>query len=787
MILQPTLSDIRRILPPNLVLLILKPGDKNPVDKGWPKITFEATQTADYQYRLEHATNVGVLLGAPSQNLCALDPDTDPFLEDVLSRNPEFADWFRTRGAKGGQIYFHCNGPRPTKKGIIKVPKDSPLAVGAKVGKDGKIKIDKDGLVQIGELRVEGCQSVLIGIHPDTKEHYSWPCDNPPGELDDLDKINWHPDVILSWKNGNAPHEEGPFEEGSHEEGPFEKDPFEKDPFEEGLLSKATRIVTIDQLWKHFGFPDRKGENPVKSPFRDDDKDPSFSVYWKDGKQKFKDHGEEEFEGDSFEFYKLGIYRTTGNRWDGHEAFKPFMELAGLAPQIEKGGEAPRGAEGGILEESTRKALEWYGRKTIVIPKPIGEAAFIGFPGRWVKAIEEQTECNRDNLLAQLLVGLSIMFDRHFYNYSGVDLFTNLYLAVLGDSGTARKGTALDKFKKFARLIDSNWADRGIKGEFPSGEAIIHYIRDPIIGVKNGKEIIRDPGNSDKRLLIVEPEFAHLLKIAERAGNTIISTLRKAWDSPEHLSNLGKQSSENATNPHIGLIVHITEEELRKFDPTLISNGLLNRLIFVFAFQAREIPNPEPIVWSPKLLEEFKEIYRLARVPSEIDTSQLGTAPEPQIKHLPLDEEAKILWEKIYSERPAGKDAKMSEILRRYPDHIRKIAETYAICDRSPVISPPHLLAGKEIMDHSREYAQGIFSTFSSNKLANKILEALKRQTPEGIAKTEIYVDVFNKHVPAAEIDEALAFLVQNKLATPEIHQAVPPAKRPTEIWYATQ
>jgi hypothetical protein len=789
MILQPTLSDIRRILPPNLVLLILKPGDKNPIDKGWPTITFEATQTIDYQYRLEYATNIGVLLGAPSQNLCALDPDTDPFLADVLFRNPEFADWFRTRGAKGGQIYFHCDGPRPTKKGIIKVPKDSPLAVGAKVGKDGKIKIDKDGLVQIGELRVEGCQSVLIGIHPDTKKHYSWPCDNPPGKLNDLDKINWHPDVVLSWKNGDAPHEEGSHKEGSHEEGSQEEGSAQER--ETSALSKATRIITIDYLWNYFKLPDRKGKtNNLKSPFNKDDKIGSFSIYWKDGKQYFNEHGDggvdendKKIQGDSFDFYK----RFT--KLETPEAFPPFIQLAGLAPQIETGERSsPEETEGEFLEKATRKAREWYGRKTIDVPKPIAEEAFIGFPGRWVRAIEKQTECNSDNLLAQLMVALGTMFGRYFYNYCVQNLFTNEFLTVLGDSGIARKGSALEKVKEFLKLIDPGWAKRGIKGGFPSGEAIIHFLRDPTPGRdRQGKETIRDPGNPDKRLLMVAPEFARLLKFAERKGNTLTEILREAWDSPEELSNQAKNGSDCASYPHLGLISHVTEKELRKFDPELISNGFLNRMIFVLAFQAREIPNPKPIEWPPELLEEFKEIYRLAHIPAELDISQLGAAPEPQIKHIPLAEEAESLWEKIYYEHSNNKDEKLNEILRRFNDHIRVLALIYALCDRSPVINIPHLLAAKAIMDHSRACAISIFSTFSSNKAANKILEALKRQFPAALTKTEIYNEVFNRHLPTSEIDEALAFLFQNNLATVKVCAPTPSIKKPTQKWFAIE
>jgi hypothetical protein len=702
-----------------------------------------------------------------------LDWDNETGLASNLQLNPRLADSFQRRGANGAQIALYCNGKRPKKVCAIKVPISSPLAIGAKK------EPNKNGLVQIGEFRAEGGQSVLVGEHPDSSKEnpiwFNWPIDNPPIDFN-FEDIVWHPDIVISgWndsdKNGN--------QEKERENGTTPREGGRKKEEGESILKKARKIVTIDDLWKHFGFPNRKGKNLVSSPFRKGDDRPSFSVFiGEDGVQRFKDHGDNgDTEGDSFDFYQL----VTDLDW--HSAFKAFVELAGI--DIATGAQKTEVKEE-FLEKETREAQEWYNRKTIDVPKPIAEEAFIGFPGRWVRAIEKQTECNSDNLLAQLMVALGTIFGRYFYNYCVQNLFTNEFLTVLGDSGIARKGSALEKVKEFLRLIDPGWAKRGIKGGFPSGEAIIHFLRDPTFGRdKKGSETIRDPGNPDKRLLMVAPEFARLLKFAERKGNILTEILREAWDSPEELSNQAKNGSDYASYPHLGLISHVTEKELRKFDPELISNGFLNRMIFVLAFQAREIPNPKPIEWPPELLEEFKEIYRLAHVPAELDISQLGAAPEPQIKHIPLTEEAESLWEKIYYEHSNNKDEKLNEILRRFNDHIRVLALIYALCDRSPVITVLHLLAAKAIMDHSRACAVSIFSTFSSNKAANKILEALKRQFPEALTKTEIYNEVFNRHLPTSEINEALAFLFQNNLATVKVCTPTPSVKKPTQKWFA--
>ena len=117
-------------------------------------------------------------------------------------------------------------------------------------------------------------------------------------------------------------------------------------PGEKSALHMAIEKLSIDFLWSHFGYGPKKG-NPVKSPFRSES-NPSFSIYLDaNGKQKFFDHGNHDHQGDSFDFFKLAIKKE-----DSHEAYRPFLELAGmLEPELELGEE--------IFEE-TLKARERY-------------------------------------------------------------------------------------------------------------------------------------------------------------------------------------------------------------------------------------------------------------------------------------------------------------------------------------------------------------------------------------------------------------------------------------------
>src|SRR5205823_2555764 len=100
-----------------------------------------------------------------------------------------------------------------------------------------------------------------------------------------------------------------------------------------------------------------------------------------------------------------------------------------------------------------------------------------------------------------------------------------------------------------------------------SGEGLIWAVRDRIMKREKVKEkgevsyveVEADPGVSDKRLLVYEPEFANVLKQTERQGNTLSAILRQAWDGLD-LRTLTKNSPARSTGAHVSLIGHITSD-----------------------------------------------------------------------------------------------------------------------------------------------------------------------------------------------------------------------------------
>lgn len=138
--------------------------------------------------------------------------------------------------------------------------------------------------------------------------------------------------------------------------------------------------------------------------------------------------------------------------------------------------------------------------------------------------------------------------------------------------------------------IDDEWTQTQIRSGLSSGEGICWALRDDEEG-----------GPRDKRLLIVESEFASVLKIAQREGNTLSPTIRNAWDS-QNLCILTKNNPVVVRDPHISIVGHITVFELlHYFKQVEMANGFGNRFLWVYSKRTRLRPE----IWD-SAYEDFK-------------------------------------------------------------------------------------------------------------------------------------------------------------------------------------
>jgi hypothetical protein len=203
-------------------------------------------------------------------------------------------------------------------------------------------------------------------------------------------------------------------------------------------------------------------------------------------------------------------------------------------------------------------------------PVMAGEA-FIGLPGDIVRAVTPATEADPNGLLlsAHTFFGNCIGRGPH-YRVEDSEHSTNLFVVKVGDSSKSRKGTGEDRILSLFRRVDNDWSGHRVHTGLSSGEGVIWEVRDPITKTTKDKktgttvEEIVDPGVTDKRLMVIESEFAGALRVMQREGNILSRVLRDGWDRG-NLATLTKNSPARATGSLISVIGHITATEFRPY------------------------------------------------------------------------------------------------------------------------------------------------------------------------------------------------------------------------------
>ena len=135
---------------------------------------------------------------------------------------------------------------------------------------------------------------------------------------------------------------------------------------------------------------------------------------------------------------------------------------------------------------------------------------------------EPHTEADPAALLIQLIVAFGNVVGRSaYYGVEADRHYTNLNAIAVGETAKGRKGVSWNHCRRCYES-DMDWTKNRVQDGLSSGEGVIWAVRDPIPKDK-------DPGVSDKRLLVVESEFASTLKVMKREGNTLSPVIRRAW------------------------------------------------------------------------------------------------------------------------------------------------------------------------------------------------------------------------------------------------------------------
>jgi hypothetical protein len=389
-------------------------------------------------------------------------------------------------------------------------------------------------------------------------------------------------------------------------------------------------------------------------------------------------------------------------------------------------------------------------------PDPMGDAAYIGPIGNFVKRLAPETEAAKESLLIQALVMAGNAMGRHGHVTAEADEHhANLYAVVVGGTG-ARKGTALGQVRRFVKRADEAWVQEHIVNGLSTGEGLINAVRDD------------EPAIPDKVALAVETEFASVFKVKGRDGNTLSIVLRQAWDGDE-LQTLTRQSPLKATGTHISIIGHITPDELRRMmSETDANNGFANRILWICANRANFLPDGGNDVNLNTEVEGLRRAIDFAKKQGRMCR----------------DEEAKNLWRKRYRDLTTGRPGLLGAVTNRAEAQVTRLSLLYALLDCSPDIKKKHLEAALAVWDYCLASARFIFGASLGDALAEDLYTELRKHGKAGMSRTEIYQH-FNSNKTADEIAQALGMLASQGLA--EKRRETGDGGRKVDRWYATE
>lgn len=405
-------------------------------------------------------------------------------------------------------------------------------------------------------------------------------------------------------------------------------------------------------------------------------------------------------------------------------------------------------------------------------PADPAAAAFHGVAGDFVNLLEPHTEASRVAILLQTLTAFGSVIGRTpHWRVESTKHYLNLYAVAVGQTAKARKGTSLGRVFGLFEPVDPEWFNQRIVSGLSSGEGLIEQVRDQVTewqetkdktGVTAKVEVVVDQGVTDKRLLVVETEFASVLKQAERMGNVLSMCVRQGWES----GNLGiatKNSPVRATGAHISIIGHITGDELKRYlTSTECASGFGNRFLWYAVRRSKLLPFGGLAVDFGPFVKLFQDRAYFAR----------------SVAEMPLDDEATEIWEDVYERLSRDRPGLVGAVCGRAEAQTRRLACLYALLDLSFMVEKSHLESAIALWDYCERSTAFIFGESTGDDLADEIRAALVK-AKEGMSRDDIY-QLFSRHQKRDRITRALIVLDTSGLAHKEV---IKTAGRPKEIW----
>jgi len=384
----------------------------------------------------------------------------------------------------------------------------------------------------------------------------------------------------------------------------------------------------------------------------------------------------------------------------------------------------------------------------------VGEVALVGSEG---------TETNAYAIAANFMAYLSCAIGRGVYLPIGNTWHhTRLFCLHIGRSGRGRKGDALSlvmRIDQALRQLNESFAPQIHRGGLSSREGLVALMHD---GFSQGRLEVA-PIN-DKRLWVIESEFANVLHQNRRGGNTLSAALRDCWDGV-CLKPATKSNRLYASHPHVCLSGAISPGELSALMTTReLTNGFANRFMVIWAERSQ-------ILLFPKTTAQAT-VDSLAR--RTLEVLEFVGADQHGIRdrlRMELSAQAQWRYSQLYRlelNEDVGSDLVNAMLERRAPMLLR-LAMLFAVADLQLRIDIEHVDAAMAWMRYATASIRYVFVSAAeeakmsrTRDLSRQILAFVRERGKA--TRSEISAQCLRGRVPKVQIDAAIEHLLN---ATP--------------------
>ena len=362
-----------------------------------------------------------------------------------------------------------------------------------------------------------------------------------------------------------------------------------------------------------------------------------------------------------------------------------------------------------------------------------------------------------------------------------------LFCLHIGRSGRGRKGDAVSlvlRIDAALRIIDDAFAPQVHRGGLSTREGLAALIHD---GYRQGRQDV--PAIEDKRLWVVESEFANVLHQGRRDGNTLSAALRDCWDGVD-LKPATKSNRLYASDPHVCLSGAISPGELTGLMSTReLTNGFANRFLMIWAERSRMLPFPKE---TPQAVVEH-----LARRTLGVLTFVRADRHDER-DHLRMELSPQAQWR--YAQLYRGElhdgidDGAIGALLERRAPMLLRLAMLMALTDLQTRIDVPHIDAAMAWIRHATASVRFVFVSAADDaklaqvlELSNRVLAFLRERGQA--TRSQISTECFKGKVPKARIDASLEQLLAStppKINVQTVERPVDSPGTPTRVYRPT-